>query len=172
MRNIGSYSEKELLVGLGRTLKNARMDRGMLQADVAEASGLSQFSISQIENGRNTSMQSLFAILRALDRLDVIEPLIDNSMSHPIVSGYDKVGNESTLCDSALPLGIDWKEFDEIAAAENKTRESLLKNVIDIFISARHENDVDGFMKYKGIAASITDEDIDSDIRLRRMFAR
>lgn len=172
MRDIGTYSEKELLAGLGRTLKNARMDRGMLQADVAEASGLSQFSISQIENGRNTSMQSLIAILRALDRLDIVEPLIDNSISTPIVSGYGQTGSESALCDSALPVGIDWKEFDEIAAAENKTRESLLKNVIDIFISVRRENRAAGFMKYKGIAASITDEEIDSDIRLRRMFAR
>ncbi len=173
MKDINSYSQKQLLAGIGNTVRKVRQDSGMLQSELAQRSGLSQFSISQIENGRNTSVQSLISILTAMDRLDIIETMIDNNAPKRVVAGYG-LGQpiSEVLCDSATMPYIDWTEFDSIARSENTTRECLLQKVIDIFVSARRIDKPLGFMKYKGIAASVTDEDIENDLRLRRMFAR
>jgi transcriptional regulator with XRE-family HTH domain len=52
---------------LGRAIRCVRHDRGMTLVQVAEASGLSQPFLSQLERGRTRpSMRSLFRIAAAL----------------------------------------------------------------------------------------------------------
>lgn len=67
-------NDEEILKQIGAKLKELRVERNMKQKELSERSGLSMFSISQIETGHNTSILSLVQILKALDRMDMLEP--------------------------------------------------------------------------------------------------
>lgn len=69
-------TDKEVLERIGARLKELRIDQNVKQKELAERSGLSNFSISQMETGHNTSLQSLIQVLRALGQLDMLEPLL------------------------------------------------------------------------------------------------
>ena len=56
----------------------------MSQKVLAERSGLSDFSISQIENGKNTSVLSLLMVLRALNELDILYKFFEEEPISPI----------------------------------------------------------------------------------------
>jgi len=69
-------NEEEILKRIGAKLKEMRLEQNMKQKELSERSGLSMFSISQMETGHNTSVLSLVQVLRALDRMDMIEPFL------------------------------------------------------------------------------------------------
>lgn len=69
-------NDEEILKQIGVKLKELRVERNMKQKELSERSGLSMFSISQIETGHNTSILSLVQILKALDRMDMLEPFL------------------------------------------------------------------------------------------------
>lgn len=68
--------EEEILKKIGAKLKEVRLAVNMKQKELSEKSGLSMFSISQMETGHNTSVLSLVQVLRALDRMDLLEPFL------------------------------------------------------------------------------------------------
>lgn len=65
---------EDLLKSIGAKLKEIRVNQDVKQKDLAEKSGLSMFSVSMMETGHNTSLLSLIQYLRALDRLDLLDP--------------------------------------------------------------------------------------------------
>jgi len=74
--NANEMNEIEILQKIGDKMRELRLEQNMKQKELAEKSGLSMFSISQMETGHNTSVQSLVQVLRALGRLDMIEPFL------------------------------------------------------------------------------------------------
>jgi len=70
---LNSYSDQALIRKWGAKLKRLRVDAGFSQTELAEKTGMSRSSISEIEKGRNFSIGSLIAISRALDHLDKFE---------------------------------------------------------------------------------------------------
>lgn len=77
--NYEETTDSELLQRIGGKLKEIRLDQNIKQKELAEKSGLSMFSISQMETGHNTSMQSIIQVLRALDRMDMLDAFINNN---------------------------------------------------------------------------------------------
>lgn len=69
-------NDEEILKKIGAKLKELRVERNMKQKELSERSGLSMFSISQIETGHNTSVLSLVQILKALDRMDMLDAFL------------------------------------------------------------------------------------------------
>ena len=51
MDNIYALTDKAIFVQIGKKLKEARVSQNMSQKTLATASGMSMFSISQMENG-------------------------------------------------------------------------------------------------------------------------
>ena len=84
MTDIYAYTDKAILRQIGEKLKEERLAQNISQTALAEASGLSQFSISQIENGHNTSLLSVLAILRVLNRLDVLSEIFAEKPISPV----------------------------------------------------------------------------------------
>lgn len=82
--DIYAFTDKSILKQIGLKVKEARIAKNISQAALAEACGLSQFSISQVENGHNTSLESMIMILRALNRLEVLEELFAEKPISPI----------------------------------------------------------------------------------------
>lgn len=68
--------DEEILKKIGVKLKEVRLEANMKQKELSERSGLSMFSISQIETGHNTSLLSLIQLLKALNRMDLLEPFL------------------------------------------------------------------------------------------------
>lgn len=81
-------TDSEILQKIGGKLKELRLEQNIKQKEIAERSGLSLFSISQMETGHNTSIQSIIQVLRALDRMDMLDAFIKESSE-----------NQSTSCD-------------------------------------------------------------------------
>lgn len=69
-------TDEEILKKIGAKLKEIRLEVNMKQKELSEKSGLSMFSISQMETGHNTSVLSLVQVLKALDRMDMLEPFM------------------------------------------------------------------------------------------------
>jgi len=69
---------------LGKRIKATRVKRNLSQAEVAERSGISAFTISQMENGKNTSLATLIAVMRVLKLLENFEDLIPEQMLSPV----------------------------------------------------------------------------------------
>ena len=91
MTDIYALSDPAILAQIGKRLKEARIEQNISQKLLADSSGLSPFSISQMENGHNTSLLSLIMVLRALNRLDVFEGLFREKPVSPVaLSKYMK----------------------------------------------------------------------------------
>lgn len=71
-----TMNDEEILKKMGAKLKELRIEANMKQRELSEKSGLSMFSISQIETGHNTSVLSLIQVLKVLDRMDMLEPFL------------------------------------------------------------------------------------------------
>ena len=91
MTDIYALSDPAILTQIGQKLKEARIEQNISQKSLADSSGLSTFSISQMENGHNTSLLSLIMVLRALHRLDIFEGLFREKPVSPVaLSEYMK----------------------------------------------------------------------------------
>ena len=91
MNDIYALTDNAILVQMGTKLKEARIEKNLSQKDLAAACGLSAFSISQMENGHNTSLLSLIMVLRALNRLEILEELLRERPVSPVaISEYMK----------------------------------------------------------------------------------
>ncbi len=81
--NTNEMKAIEILQKIGARMREIRLEQNMKQKELAEKSGLSMFSISQMETGHNTSVQSLVQVLKALNRLDMIEPFLKEKEIDP-----------------------------------------------------------------------------------------
>ena len=77
-------SDRALLKEIGQKIKQLRLGANMSQKVLAERCGLSDFSISQIENGKNTTVLSLLMVLRALNALDILFRFFEEEPMSPI----------------------------------------------------------------------------------------
>jgi transcriptional regulator with XRE-family HTH domain len=77
-------SDRALSKEIGQKIKQLRLGANMSQTVLAERCGLSDFSISQIENGKNTSVLSLLMVLRALNALDMLYRFFEEEPMSPI----------------------------------------------------------------------------------------
>lgn len=84
MVDLYSLTDAAILQQIGQKLKEERLAQNISQRKLAEDSGMSNFSISQMENGHNTSLLSLVMVLRALNKLDVLEALFREAPISPI----------------------------------------------------------------------------------------
>lgn len=73
-----------IVAEIGKRLKDTRVKKRFTQAEVAERAGVSIFTISQIETGKNTSLASLIAVMRVLKLLENIETLIPEQVISPV----------------------------------------------------------------------------------------
>ena len=91
MEDIYALTDSAILVQIGQKLKEARIEQNISQKALADDSGLSTFSISQMENRHNTSLLSIIMVLRALNRLDVFAYLFREKPISPVaISEYLK----------------------------------------------------------------------------------
>ncbi len=77
-------SDRVLLKEIGQKVKRLRLEANISQKTLAERCGLSDFSISQFENGKNISLLSLLMILRSLNALNMLYQFFEEEQLDPI----------------------------------------------------------------------------------------
>ena len=66
-------TEKEILEEIGKKLKEIRLQHNLTQKEISEEVGLSVSTISLIEQGKSTTVESLIRILIRLNRIKDFE---------------------------------------------------------------------------------------------------
>jgi transcriptional regulator with XRE-family HTH domain len=79
-----SLSNSEIILELGKRLKAYRLKKRLTQQELAEKSGVSLFTIAQIEKGKSVSLFTLIAVLRVLRLLENFEMLLPEIEASPI----------------------------------------------------------------------------------------
>lgn len=79
-----SLSNSEIILELGKRLKAYRIQRRFTQQELADKSGVSLFTIAQIEKGKSVSLFTLIAVLRVLRLLENFEMLLPEIEASPI----------------------------------------------------------------------------------------
>ena len=77
-------SDDILLENLGSQIKQMRLNKNLTQKQLRELSGLSRSAISDLENKGTGSIISFIRILRALDKLDILNHFITAAPVSPI----------------------------------------------------------------------------------------
>lgn len=75
-RNIEDWaalSDKVIVNRICSQLRQLRLDQNITQEQLAERAGLGRATISRIEKGQSVSLLTLIQLLRALNRLDLLD---------------------------------------------------------------------------------------------------
>lgn len=100
---------------LGRRIEAARLAANITQAELAAAAGIARRTVSRIEAGTGSSLETLIRVLRALglaDRLDALLP-------HPEVRPIERIRLQGRQRQRARPTARDaasewtWADDDE-----------------------------------------------------------
>ena len=77
MENWLFLTEQEILKEIGESLKKIRLQHNLTQKELSEEVGLSVSTISLIEQGKSTTVESLIRILIRLNRIKDFEPVFN-----------------------------------------------------------------------------------------------
>jgi len=77
------FADTAIAMRIGTNLRTTRLKQNITQQGLAEESGVSLSSIKKIEKGEIGSFDSLLRVLRALGRLDVLIPLVEEEQLSP-----------------------------------------------------------------------------------------
>ena len=65
--------DTDLVAQLCKEMKRMRLDRDLSQAEVARRGGLDRTTVVKLEAGRAATLLTVVQVLRAIDRLDVLD---------------------------------------------------------------------------------------------------
>jgi len=67
-----AMSDSAIVKEIGRLIKRNRMQKNITQQELADKIGLNRSTISEMENGRASSLLSFIVVLRGLEKLDTL----------------------------------------------------------------------------------------------------
>lgn len=121
METYSLLTNKEVLERIGARLKELRIAQNVKQKDLAERSGLSNFSISQMETGHNTSLQSLIQVLRALGQMEMLEPLLrEREMDSEVLARFIEQQPQRKRVSRTYNISEEEEETPFLMAAEDE----------------------------------------------------
>lgn len=78
-------SDPAILTKLGGRIKDARIRKGLTQAELAVTAGVSLLTVANIEKGKSVTMTMFLSVLRALGMLENLEFLIPEAKISPLL---------------------------------------------------------------------------------------
>ena len=82
--NIFGMSDKAIIKEIGRRVKRKRLESNLTQQDVADLSGISRPTVSDLERGNPFEILTLIQVLRVLDALDEIDSFLPDPGISPL----------------------------------------------------------------------------------------
>ena len=70
--NLYRLNNKQILTELGESLKRKRINVHLTQRDLAEKVGVSLYTVTGMEKGRNVSLDTFIAVLRQTGHLELL----------------------------------------------------------------------------------------------------
>ena len=86
MEEIQWLSDRMILDGIGKKLKEWRLEMNLSQTDMAEKTGISLTTYLNVEHGKGGSMSNFLRILRILNRLDSLDVFFQERPMSPILA--------------------------------------------------------------------------------------
>ena len=86
MEEIQWLSDSMILDGIGKKLKEWRLEMNLSQTDMAEKTGISLTTYLNFEHGKGGSMSNFLRILRILNRLDSLDVFFQERPMSPILA--------------------------------------------------------------------------------------
>lgn len=84
MRILPENSDRAVLEKLGERLRQARLERNLSQAHLAEEAGIGRVTLQRMEDGSPASLINLIRLLRALDLFEGLDRLIPEPAPSPL----------------------------------------------------------------------------------------
>lgn len=80
-----ALSDPAIIQEIGKQLKRMRLKNNLTQQELANRSGLFRSTISEIENGRISTLMSLIQLLRGLNSLELLEAFVVQEELSPLL---------------------------------------------------------------------------------------
>jgi len=80
-----ALSDPAIVQEIGKQLKRMRLKNNLTQQELANRSGLFRSTISEIENGRISSVLSLIQLLRGLNNLELLDNFVVQEELSPLM---------------------------------------------------------------------------------------
>ncbi len=110
-------SDRAILEELGQRLCDARLERNVSQAQIAEDAGIGRATLQRMEAGESPSLINFIRVLRALDLLDGLDRLLPEAAPSPIDElerrGRRRQRASSSRNPAAKPRQRVWRWGDE-----------------------------------------------------------
>jgi transcriptional regulator with XRE-family HTH domain len=84
MNIIGTESNQAILKKMGIRIKQKRIAFSLTQKELSQRTGISLRTITNIENGENTSFDNIISLLKALKSIDNLDLLIPEAKIDPL----------------------------------------------------------------------------------------
>ena len=81
---MGTMTDREVAVAVGRRLRAYRLQRNLGAADIAARAGLNRNTILNAEGGANPRLDTIIKILRVLGRLDAFDAFLPAPTLSPL----------------------------------------------------------------------------------------
>ena len=71
---------------VGKQMRQMRLNAQLSQQQLAERAGISRSTITQVENGKSIKLESLVAMLRVLNKLEILNSFETQAMTSPLLT--------------------------------------------------------------------------------------
>jgi transcriptional regulator with XRE-family HTH domain len=79
-----SMSDPAIVNEIGQFIQRMRLNRNVTQKQLARMSGVNRVTISRFEGGQASTLLTLVQILRALDKLDILNTFYEEAEISPL----------------------------------------------------------------------------------------
>ena len=79
-----SMSDPAIVVEIGKFIQQMRLNRNLTQEQLAKMSGVNRVTISRFEGGQASTLLTLVQILRALEKLDILNTFHEEAEISPL----------------------------------------------------------------------------------------
>ena len=108
---MSDFDDQGILEQIGRRLRRERLNANLTQQELAHQVGLALKTVSNAEDGRNVSLETLIRMLRGLGRLDALDAMLADPALSPIerAARRGQVRQRATGSRKVKDKGNDWQ---------------------------------------------------------------
>ena len=78
-------TNEALLQYVGKQMRQMRINARLSQQDLADRSGVSRATVVQVESGKGIKMESVIALLRAMNKLELLNNFETQAVTSPLL---------------------------------------------------------------------------------------
>ncbi len=78
-------TNEALLQYVGKQIRQMRLNAQLSQQQLAERSGVSRATLVQVENGKGIKMETIIALLRTLNKLEILNNFETQALVSPLL---------------------------------------------------------------------------------------